>query len=312
MKLKKVPLGYVTVNSEKVHNKKLPVYRMTDIFTNYAFDKKENWVYLKNIVNVFLEEYNKTAKNKIELITDDVEVETQIEHYKNLETLKPKKRQDFELKEKYHKKFLELQNRKDTKPILIIRSLQYLGIPLSNLKDENDNTKSVTQIWILGQNQLDVSKNKAITNFELVDSETKESYPIKTNMLFITLPICVKELEGEAKELASFLMDYETELTYKGTKELANMLEKELENFRQEKGLVNMMSILEERDALVTDAMQRLNEANKRVEAEAKRAEVEAKRAEAEAKRVSKAEKEIEELKKQIALLQNSEKQKNE
>ena len=107
-------------------------------------------------------------------------------------------------------------------------------------------------------------------------------------------------------------MDYETELTYKGTKELASMLEKELENFRQEKGLVNMMSILEERDALVTDAMQRLNEANKRVEAEAKRAEVEAKRAEAEAKRVSKAEKEIEELKKQIALLQNSEKQKNE
>jgi len=112
-------------------------------------------------------------------------------------------------------------------------------------------------------------------------------------------------------------MDYETELTYKGTKELASMLEKELENFRQEKGLVNMMSILEERDALVTDAMQRLNEANRRAEdAEAKakdtieKAKDAVANAEAKAKdTVANAKKEIEELKKQITLLKNSEKQ---
>jgi hypothetical protein len=258
---RKKPLGYITLNSENAHNTKVPIHPMNDIFSNYAYDKPENWGALKDMVNIFLEAYldrNKGVdKGSVAYIDGDVIVETQLEHYSNIEALNnPKKRQDFKIghgEEAKNTTFVELQNRNQSKPSLLVRSLQYLGLSLSNLKNNEKDIGSTSQLWLLGQNERRLCGGEPIKRYALADNVHKGSFPVPVNIIYVSLPLCAKELTGAAKELAGFLLGYDMPLHDKRVIGIANTLKQELDNFREEKGLLPMLSILGERDAIIQE-----------------------------------------------------------
>ncbi|MCL1924262.1 MAG: hypothetical protein FWF50_01600 [Defluviitaleaceae bacterium] len=55
----------------------------------------------------------------------------------------------------------------------------------------------------------------------------------------------MKKLHGNAKELASFLLGYDTIITDEKVIKIANTFKNELEIFREEKRLLPMLSVLE-------------------------------------------------------------------
>jgi len=129
------------------------------------------------------------------------------------------------------------------------------------------------------------------------------------------LPLCRKEFTGAAKELADFLLGYDTILTDKRVIDIAEMMKTELENFKQEKGLLPMLSVLEERDAIVemvqkqaAAAIFEANQKNAEAQAELRRERAEARRQKAE---VAEAQKIIAELKAQLLASSNGEIQEN-
>jgi len=322
--LKKQPLGYVTAKTADNQDKLIPVYPMNDILSNYVYEKPENWSALKDLINIYLEAFiqlDKSQAGNTKLIEGNIKVRTQLEHYANLTALRPKAKQDLEVTSGENFRDLtlaEMQLSSWSVPVLEIRSLRYLGLVLSNLKEDENTATSINQIWFLGQNDPKISNGKPITNYTLMNPVEGEGYSIPINIVFVTLPLCRKEFTGAAKELADFLLGYDTTLTDKRVVNIAEMMKTELENFKQEKGLLPMLSVLEERDALVEMAQRQViveREKNAEAQAELRRERAEARKQKIEVaeaqKRVEASEKIIAELKAQLLASSNGEIQEN-
>ena len=212
----------------------------------------------------------------IKYLEGDIRVTTQLEHYANLNSLKPKKIQDFEIASGEEFKdltFAEIQIRKQSVPPIDIRSLHYLGLVLNNIKNDEESNGSISQIWFLGQNEPNLSKGKPIMNYILTDPAARKDYPIPVNIMYVTLPLCRKELQGSAKELSEFLLGYDTTLTDERVIGIVKMLKTELEIFKEEKGLLPMLSVLEERDTLVEMAQRETREARREAREAERRAD---------------------------------------
>ena len=84
----KKPLGYIVFPSGSK-----PISPMNDLFLNYMFNKPENSEVLKDIINIYSEEYSKqhqdqSSGHKMPYITGDVTVETQYQYIVGEKTLR--------------------------------------------------------------------------------------------------------------------------------------------------------------------------------------------------------------------------------
>lgn len=67
--IKPKPLGYIDLQGTNI-----PITPLNNFFLNYLFHKKENWETLRNIVNIFLEDYiNKTPHTNTNLILGEMD-----------------------------------------------------------------------------------------------------------------------------------------------------------------------------------------------------------------------------------------------
>jgi len=236
----KKPLGYMTL----INNTRKAIYPLNDFFINYTFYKKENWGHLRNLINIFLDAYAEkyNRQDGFHFINGDVVVETQYEYYITGETKQPT--QDIKIDETENKgrTFVEFQNKSRTNPPIAIRASNYSGLAINEVQDDT----KVSQIWLLAENDDDLLLRQAISNYRTREENTGAYYPRDLNIMFISLPRLAEE-NNIYGELSKLLMGMEVEELSIELKQIAEMFQREFENFKEDKEAVKRMTVLEEK-----------------------------------------------------------------
>jgi len=241
MNTDKKPLGYITL----LNNTKKAIYPLDDFFINYVFYKKENWNHLRDLINIFLHTYAEKygRQDGFHLVSENVVVETQYEHYLKGSSMPPT--QDIKVDEEGSdsQTYIEFQNRAFSKPPIEVRASNYSGLAINKA---NDNTK-VSQIWLLAENYENVLCGQAISNFRMKEENTGEYYPRDINIMFISLPRLAEE-DSLCGKLSKLLMGTIVEDELSGElMPIAKMFKREFEVFKENEGMVQSMTVLEER-----------------------------------------------------------------
>ena len=241
-KIKK-PLGYITLRD----NSKKPIYPTNDFFINYTYEKEENWMNLRTMVNIYLNAYAEKHKKQdgFHLVDENIKVKTQYMHFLNPETSQPA--QDFKIDEVDSKNltFVEIQDRTASKPPIPIRAHNYTHMAISKA----DEKAKISQIWFLGEvNNALHGKGKAFSNFRWKDDVSGNYYPLEVNLMFISLPRLAKE-KTVCGELSRFLLGEISDVTSEVLKPIADMLKQECEIFVKNEEVIESMTIVELRSA---------------------------------------------------------------
>jgi len=240
MDLNKKPLGYISL----LNNTQKAIYPMDDFFINYAFYKKENWGHLRNILNIFLDAYavKYDKKDGFHFVDENIVVETQYEHY--LKNTTKQQTQDIKIDEirNSDQTYIEFQNKTTSKPPIAIRASNYNGLAINKAKDD---TKT-SQIWLLGENDDNVLRGQAISNFRMREENTGEYYPRDVNIMFVSLPRLAEEI-GICGELARLLMGSDSTEISDELKPIIGMFKHEYEVFKENEEVIQSMTVIEER-----------------------------------------------------------------
>jgi hypothetical protein len=234
------PLGYITL----LNKTQKPIYPMDDFFVNFAFYKKENWPHLRNMINIYLDAYvTKYNKNDgFHFVSENILVETQYEHYLKNTTKQPTQDMKIDEIDTSDQTYVELQNKAYSKPPIEIRGSNYSGLAVNKAKDGT----RTSQIWLLGENDDNVLRGQAISNFRMKEENTGDYYPREVNIMFISLPRLAKE-NNLCGELSKFLMGEGPDVLSDQLKPIAEMFKHEYETFKENEEVIKSMTVLEER-----------------------------------------------------------------
>ena len=190
-------LGYIELDSGKKE-----IMPMNDFFLSYLFNKKENWEMLRKIHNILVQSCKDTHKDKVsnlELITDDIDVESQYEYILDE---KHSKVQDVLIKEEdKNLTYIEFQNRSRTEPPLKRRGVEYFSLGIGRTRGE----QLANQMWILGEHSEELLGEEVYENYTLLGQLTGRQYPNKSSILYVSLVKLSKE-DSRGGELARFLL----------------------------------------------------------------------------------------------------------
>ena len=231
----KAPLGYIELD-----NGAKAVYVMNDLFLNYTFESEEHWEEFRLMVNMLIEPYfQKHPTTIVTLINGRLHLETQYKFYIN--TQNTTRNQDFRATEidAEQFKYVEFQNRAQTKPPIEERALEYFVLGVGKSKG-----KIANQIWVLASDVEPVLQGETFMNYILKDESTNKIYPGTSGMMFISLTKLSKE-KTPAGELALFLLGKLKNPVNEDVKRIADMFKKSFEAFKDDKEVKNTMSIAE-------------------------------------------------------------------
>ena len=215
------------------------IYPTNDFFLNYAFKEKKNWETLRDMGNIIIEAYQAYApKTHLQTIQGPIVVETQYAYYTS-EKGKPKS-QDFGIDTEDAITFMEVQNNVLINPPLEVRARDYLGHSIS-LSLGNNKTKTVTQIWLLANDNDKLLNGQVFINYVLTDETTGHQYPLQTNLMAVSLKR-LGELEGEGAELAQFMLGYPVTPTTARLKKIIKSLKNSMTTMKQDKEASTYMS----------------------------------------------------------------------
>ena len=225
-----------------------------DIYIAYLLSKKENWFVLKDIANIFYKAYNQINKNSTDdhamLIKGKIKVESEVENFWMSDDVNtPKNRHDFHLLHSNdginYLEGIEFQaSSVDSKVPIPERSELYL---MQNTAKVNKGTK-VTGLWIFGKCSSAYNNGKAIIAYrreEIGDNLSGKPTPFEGKIIFVTLPLCIQQLQGEPKELAMFLkgcVHSSKDVESKRVKKIIDVFKCEIPNFIKEKRYINMLT----------------------------------------------------------------------
>jgi hypothetical protein len=255
MDTEKRPLGYVSL----LNDKQKAVYPLDDIFVNYTFEKEENWANLRTMINIILDAYSAkyNRRDGFHYVDEAVVVRTQYQHYVKNTSKQPT--QDIKIDE--HKAgnltFVEVQNKAASNPPISIRASEYSGLAINKA----GRGAAVSQIWLLGENDENVLHGQTISNYRMVEENTGEYYPRALNTMFVSLPRLARET-GLGGELSRVLTGEapEPENLSDEIKGIAEMFSHEFESFKRDEEVVKVMTIVEEKVAMVKSEYTEMHE----------------------------------------------------
>jgi hypothetical protein len=174
-------------------------------------------------------------------VDEHIEVETQYEHYIKRTTKQPT--QDIKIDEAVtgNQTYIEFQSRINSNPPIAIRASNYNGYAITKMPEGSQNS----QIWLLAENDDSVLKRQSISNFRIVEDNTKEYYPREVNIMFVSLPRLSAE-DNECGWLAKLLLGYEIGLRNNRIDEIAQMFRHEYNVFKKEEEVAKSMTMLEQ------------------------------------------------------------------
>ena len=230
-----IPLGYIDLPTGKK-----PVYPMTDLFLNYAFETPENWEALRNLTNHTVEayiQYNPATTSQ--LIKGAIEVRTQFKYLIGAENRT--RDQDLKLTEQEtdNATYLEFQNRGKPSIPIEIKSMEYFGLGIGNSKGNLAN-----QIWLLGEDVDAVLHGEMFARYVLKDEVTGVTHPATSGILYVSLPKLSQE-KTPAGELAAFLLGKINEPKNDAIKNIADVFKHSFKSFKDEKVVASVWSIAE-------------------------------------------------------------------
>ena len=134
-------LGYIRLET----GPKL-IIPMNDIFINFTFQDEANWENLKMMANIIYNQYAQDYEStKIKPIEEIISVRTQFPYFKAPKSDKPKA-PDIRIEDINKFSFIDFENNPhSSKPLVPIRSTEYLGFALSRGKV----AKQQFSMWLL-------------------------------------------------------------------------------------------------------------------------------------------------------------------
>jgi len=246
------PLGYIELPTGKKS-----IFPMNDVFTNYTFENPKNWKVLRDIANIYTEFYiSFFPKTTMQLITKRFMVKTQYKHF--LEEERKTRNQDLRiiefiddakieyeaLDEKYFKHalfhaltYIELQISPYGIPV---RSTGYFGLAIGYSRG-----KPVNQIWLLANDVEDVLHGETFARFQLIDEKDGTLHPCNSGILYVSLQKLSEQKDTRVGQLSALLLGKITEPEDEVVKQIAVALTESFETFKQEKDVVNVLTLLE-------------------------------------------------------------------
>jgi len=231
---KKIPLGYIELKTGLKE-----INAMDDLFLNYMFKNKETWETLRQIVNIFLNEYihlHSDKKPLPNLIEGDIEVTTQYEYL--LDTNNTTKIQDIRL-DHAEITYIEFQNRASTIPPISTRAIEYFSLGISHSKG-----KIANQIWLLAEDVKELLHDEVFTNYLLKDNVTGNSYPNNSSIIFVSLQKLAKN-NNIVGELSKFLLGKQVEPTFTEVKSIVKNFDSLFNDFKEDKGVKTVITVKE-------------------------------------------------------------------
>jgi len=233
----KTPIGQVELESGLMN-----IYAMDDLFLNYTFENEENWEDFRLMINILLEEYRRQHPATVTtLIEGEIHIETQYKFYVNANMKNKTRNQDFKLNERDANKlkYVEFQNRTNSKPPITDRAIEYFSLSISN-----NPGKEVMQIWLLASDTATILQEETFINYILKDEVTNKVYPNTSSIMFISLTK-LSQQDNLAAELAAYLLGKLPIPTSEEVQKIANTLNSSFETFKTDKEVKNTMTMAE-------------------------------------------------------------------
>ena len=233
----KTPIGQVELESGLMN-----IYAMDDLFLNYTFENEENWEDFRLMINILLDEYRRQNPATVTtLIEGEIHIETQYKFYVNANMKNKTRNQDFKLNERDTNKlkYVEFQNRTNTKPPLIDRAIEYFSLSIGS-----NPGKTIMQIWLFASDTASVSQEETFINYILKDEVTNKVYPNTSSIMFISL-IRLSKQNNIAGELAAYLLGKLPIPESEEVKQIASTFSSSFETFKTDKEVKNTMTIAE-------------------------------------------------------------------
>jgi len=203
------------------------------------FKNTSTWEALRQIINIFLNEYIEVHKDKEPLpilIKGDIKVTTQYEYFLN--TNKTTRIQDIRL-DHTDITFIEFHNWANSVPPVILRAIEYFSLGIAHSKG-----KIANQIWLLAEDIEELLHEETFTNYMLKDIVTGNIYPNNSTIMFISLRKLSKK-SNVAGELARFLLGEEVNPSYEEVKNIANSFINLFNDFKEDKEVQAVMTVKE-------------------------------------------------------------------
>jgi len=225
------------------NGREITVKPTDDLFLNYSHRNNTGAEELTDLVNIFVEDVNQ-EKTYMPLIEKGAKVRDQ---YKYLLDDNNARRQDFRLEDKRYT-YIEFQNQiSGSKPPVKIRGVEYFGLGIRKGKDSKDKSKDANQIWFLAEHYDEVLGGLSMNIFSLYSDITGEPYPIESKIMFIDLKRVAEKSQGEAQELAKFLLGQKVEPKSERVKKIIEYYKQKFVQYRQDKEVTNMLTMRQER-----------------------------------------------------------------
>lgn len=257
------PLGYV-----KLPSGDMAIYPMNNVFLNYTFELDEHWEALRLAVNLIIEVYRQQKSDtKLVPINGNIKVRTQFQQFvPNPDKSKKKpdtvsRDQDIKITEDDKgSTYVEFQIKSNTEIPITVRSVVYFGLGLGH-----SGGKTANQIWLLAEDVEVVLDGETITRYILTNEANGKAHPEDSGIMYVSLSKLSKE-NTPAGELASFLLGLTTSPQNDVVKKIADSFNASFKVFKEDKDVVNVLTIEERvRDNIWKDAVAQ-GEAKKEVE----------------------------------------------
>ena len=231
------PLGYIQLESGPV-----AIEVMNNMFTNYHFNKEENWEDLRSIANIFINGYKSAYKDTVlEPIEGDIVVETQYEKFKDQDG--KLKRQDFKIMGK-DVTYMELQNKAYPEMPIEAQAVEYYGMGIANNGRQLSN-----QLWLMAEDLPKLMHGRKYVNYILKDEETDIIYPKTSGIMLISLTkISEENADSPQGELAAFLLGMTADIKSikdANVRRIAAGFNKGFRVFKLDKGVEGVMTVRE-------------------------------------------------------------------
>ena len=235
-KVTKTPLGSIQLaNGEK------KIFPMNDFFLNFTFKDESNWETLRQIINIFIEAYQKHNPDTLaKKIDGNITVETQYQYLLDIQNTT--RDQHIKIIENSgDTTYIEFQNRANIKKPIPERAVEYFGLGIGHSKG-----MFVNQIWLLAKDVESVLNNEMFARHIWTNEVTHNAHPNTSGILYVSLSQLSKK-DCVAGELAKFLLgkisDAEKELSSEIVKQVARQFSVSFDIFKADKGVTTAMLV---------------------------------------------------------------------
>ena len=235
----------------KVDGWDIPIKATHDVFTRYTYSLPENAVVLRDLLNIFYERYKEILVGMeledptVKIHTGQVEVESQYSHMLG-ESVREAKYQDIRMRlindedgRVIEIHFTEFQNDAHPDPPIEDQSLHYFGLGIGHQREEG--VEAVSQRWVLAENRLSLTGGHEIINYTL-RAMPPRSFPNKSGIMFICLPLVAQKDNGKAGQLAKFLLGIIDMPEHPEVKRIAEAIRNSFAKFKKDKEAINVLT----------------------------------------------------------------------